>query len=85
MEQQSAVDINKGRLDIRARGCWIRVQQALLDVRVFDPSAYSNQFLSQRYITNKKEKEATATNVICKQNKERILVEQALWYLLFMV
>ena len=42
MEQQSAVDINKGRLDIRARGCWIWVQQALLDVRVFDPSAYSN-------------------------------------------
>ena len=39
MEHRTAIETNQARLDIRARGFWIRGQQAFSNVRVFDPNA----------------------------------------------
>ena len=49
MEHRTAIETNEARLDIRARGFWIRGHQAFLDVRVFDPNGClcSNSSLSQ--------------------------------------
>jgi hypothetical protein len=46
------------RTDIRARGFWIKGQQAFFDVRVFDPNAssYLNQSIPQCYAKHEKEK-----------------------------
>ena len=58
MEHCSAIETNEARLDIKARGFWIRGHQVFSDIRVFDPNAcrYSNLSLSQCYATNEKEK-----------------------------
>ena len=58
MDLRTAIETNDARVDIRARGFWMRGKQAFYDVRVFDPNAckYLNSSLTQRYITNEKEK-----------------------------
>lgn len=54
----SANGADDARLDIAARGFWLREQRAFFDVRVFNPFAHS--YLSQRlpsaFVTNEKEK-----------------------------
>ena len=82
MEHRTAIETSEERLDIKARGFWIRGQQAFLDVRVFDPKAcrYSNSSLSQCQITKKK-KSVTITNALCKSNKEPLTS----WYFQFAV
>ena len=61
LEYRTAIETSKARLDIRARGFWIRGQEAFLNERVFDPNAcrYSNSSLSQCYTTNEKEVSVT--------------------------
>ena len=49
---------DESRLDIKARGFWVNGQNALYDIRVFDPNAlrYFNQSLSKSYSSNEHEK-----------------------------
>ena len=54
LDSRTANTANEARIDIRARGVWIRGQQAVLDVRVCDPNAcrYLNKSLQQCHIMN---------------------------------
>ena len=49
---------NDARVDIRTGGFWERGQQAIFDLRVFDPNAcrYCNTSLLQRHVMNEQEK-----------------------------
>ena len=71
MKHRTAIETNKARLDIRARGFWIREEQAFLDVRVSDPNVcrYSNSSLSQCYKTNEKEKNRNYNQRMSSQSK----------------
>ena len=54
LDSRTANTANEARIDIRARGVWIRGQQAVLDVRACDPNAcrYLNKSLQQCHIMN---------------------------------
>ena len=71
MEHCSAIETNEARLDIKARGFWIRGHQVFSDIRVFDPNAcrYSNLSLLQCYATNEKEKKRNYNQRILKVEK----------------
>ena len=58
LDSRTANTTNEARLDIRARGVWERGQEALLDLRVFDPKAcrYLNKSLQQCHVMNEQEK-----------------------------
>ena len=49
---------DEARLDIKARGFWVKGQYAFFDIRVFDPNAlrYFNQSLTKSYTSNETEK-----------------------------
>ena len=55
---RTANTTNEARLDIRAHGVWETGQQAILDLRVFDPNAcrHLNKALQQCHIMNQQEK-----------------------------
>ena len=57
-DYRGANSSNEARLDVSARGFWLRHQRAFFDVRVIDPNArrYINQSLPQTYISNEREK-----------------------------
>ena len=63
LDSRTANTANEARIDIRARGVWIRGQQAVLDVRVCDPNVcrYLNKSLQQCHIMNEQLKK-TAYN-----------------------
>ena len=83
IEHRTAIETNETRLVIRARGFWIRWQQAFLDVTVFDPNAcqYSNSSYRNVMQPTKKKKSLTITNALCMSNKEPLTP----WYFQFMV
>lgn len=55
---RSANTSPEARLDVSARGVWVRNQRAFFDIRVFYPNArrFQGQSLKQTYISNEKEK-----------------------------
>ena len=55
---KSANSEKRARLDVSARGFWIKGNRAFCDVRVFNPLAqtYSNQTLQAAHISNENEK-----------------------------
>ena len=70
--QPSANKSMDARVDVAARGFWVRGQMAYFDVRIFNPTAktYLNQNLSGAHRTNEQQKK--------RQYNERILtVDQA--------
>ena len=54
----SANTSDEARLDVSARGFWLRGQSAFFDVKIFNPNArrYLGQSLQQSYISNEQEK-----------------------------
>ena len=57
-ERKSTKTANESRLDIKARGFWLKGQNAFFDIRVFDPNAlrYFNINLQKSYSRNEMEK-----------------------------
>ena len=72
LDSRTAKTTNEARLDIRGREVWERGQQALLDLRVFDPNAcrYLNKLLQQCHVMNEKEKKRKEHTMreFCKLN-----------------
>ena len=66
-KNKTANDSDEARLDVSARGFWVRGCKAYMDIRVFNPVAksYSNQTLKAAHLQNEREKK--------RQYNERVL------------
>ena len=84
LDSRTAKTTNEARLYIRGREVWERGQQALLDLRVFDPNAcrYLNKLLQQCHVMNEKEKKRKEHTMreFCKLN----MVHLHHWFFQFM-
>ena len=66
LQYRSAITGDEARLDIRARTFWVRDQEAILDIRVFEPNAngYLNATLPRCHEIKGKEKKRNYNNRI---------------------
>ena len=64
---KTANKADEARLDVSARGFWVRGCKAFMDIRVFNPMAktYSNQSIKAAHLNNEREKK--------RQYNERVL------------